>query len=201
MQERHQVGRATQQPLQQFLLWAGSTCIPSGAYISYLKLILKTKFPNVDIWSSVSLDARPRGSQPAARRPSSRCVAGHTDVLSDWGARCLAPFFCHIRPTLKVALNSPAEEREYVTVRTYVKKNDTGNVRNAGVSRCMYLDISWYKQRKTEKVERGLFVAKGIASVNRSLFSFCVRWCRLCCFPHSGSQDEKIIGSDSLLAS
>lgn len=28
---------------------------------------------------------------------------------------------------------------------------------------------------KTEKVEKGLLVTKGITSVNRSLFSFCVR--------------------------
>lgn len=41
--------------------------------------------------------------------------------------------------------------------------------------RCMYVDISWCKQRQR-------FICQRTTAVNRSLFSFCVRWCRLCCF-------------------
>lgn len=57
----------------------------------------------------------------------------------------------------------------------------------------MFLNTSSFKQRKC----RDLFVEKGTKAVKHSLL------CRVIqiMFPHSGSQDEEIIGSDSLLAS
>lgn len=124
-------GERTQQPLQQFLLWALSTWdvfhveLTSVTWDTFWK-------PNsqMELYGAVLtlMLIQEEASQPHARQPSSRCVAGRTDVLSDWGARSLAPFFCHIRPTLKVALNSPAEERECVC--DCVKKNDRGKREN-----------------------------------------------------------------------
>lgn len=149
MQERHQVGWLTQQPLQQFL-----RCIPSGAHISYLKPILKTKFPNVAIWSSGNLDAHPRGSQPAARQPSSCCrlMFCLTEERDPWPrfSATLGPHWrWHSTPPLR---KESVCECVCETVCAYVKKNDRRKMwGNAGTDRCVYLDISSRKRRKTNR--------------------------------------------------
>lgn len=63
------------------------------------------------------------------------------DVLPDRGVRSLTPFFCHIRPTLKVALNSPTEEWVCVYECVYVCVNVREMIGGHRTDRGMYLDI------------------------------------------------------------